>query len=115
MYNKVADSGEVVTQEQGFSIVGTHERAIATPLSPVCLNAIDSYPHRNQIFLVGRHQEIRQFVSSGLHQVKSVSSHCEMLHNGGHTSVWFGSVCFPGRLGNGGEAKVIVEYGGEIW
>jgi hypothetical protein len=32
-YNKVADSGDVVIEKQGFAIVDTHETAIATPLS----------------------------------------------------------------------------------
>jgi hypothetical protein len=33
VYKKVADSGDVVTQEQGFSIVDTHEPVIAMILS----------------------------------------------------------------------------------
>jgi hypothetical protein len=73
VYNKVADSSDVVTQEQGFSIVDTHEPAIAIPLLSFCLHTMDSYPHRSQIFLVGRHQEVRRFVSPGLHHVTSVS------------------------------------------
>jgi hypothetical protein len=63
---KVADSGDVVIQEQGFSIVDTHEPEIAMPLSslsPVCLYLMDSYSYRNQIFHVGRHQGVRRFVS----------------------------------------------------
>ena len=85
VYNKVADSGDVVIQKQGFSIVGTREPAFAMPLSPVCpsfhtmVQVPESY--RNQILLVGRHQEVRRFVSPGLHHVKSVGSHCGMLHN----------------------------------
>jgi hypothetical protein len=35
MYNKVADSGDVVTQKLGFSIVDTHGPVIAMPQSPV--------------------------------------------------------------------------------
>jgi hypothetical protein len=34
LYKKVADSGGMVMQKQGFSIFDTHEPAIATPLSP---------------------------------------------------------------------------------
>ena len=34
-----------------------------------------SYPHKNQIFLVGRHQEVRLFVLPGLHRITPVSSH----------------------------------------
>ena len=33
MYKKVADSGDVVIEKQGFSIVDIHEPALATPLS----------------------------------------------------------------------------------
>jgi hypothetical protein len=33
VYKKFADSGDAVTQEQGFSIVGTHESTIAKPQS----------------------------------------------------------------------------------
>ena len=53
-----ADSGDAVIQEQGFSIVDTHEPAIAMPVSPFCLHMIDSYPHGNEISLVGRHQGV---------------------------------------------------------
>jgi hypothetical protein len=49
----------VVIEKQGFSIVDTHGPAIAKPLSPCCLDTIDLYPHRNQIFLVGHHQGAR--------------------------------------------------------
>ncbi len=34
VYKKVADSGNLVIQRQGFSIVDTHEPAIAMPLFP---------------------------------------------------------------------------------
>jgi hypothetical protein len=87
-YNKVADSGDVVIQKQGFSIVDTHEPAIAIPLRFVFLH-MDSSPHRNQIFPVGRHQELRRFVSPGLHHITSVS-HCEMSRCERHTSTSFG-------------------------
>src|SRR6266404_1829955 len=80
MYKLVADSGEVVIQKQGFSIVGTHEPAIAMPLSPFCLQIMESYSYKNQIFPVRRHQGVRQFVSPGLHHIKSASSHCGTLH-----------------------------------
>jgi hypothetical protein len=33
VYNKDGDSNDVVMQEQGFSIIDTHEPAIAMPLS----------------------------------------------------------------------------------
>lgn len=66
MYNKVADLGDVVTREQGFSIFETHEPAIAMRLSPVRLHTMDSYSHRNKKFLVELHQEVRRFVSHGL-------------------------------------------------
>jgi hypothetical protein len=136
VYNKVADSGDVVIQKQDLSIFDTHEPATAVPPSPFGFKCIrwthhSSYPHRNQIFLVGRHQEVRRFVSPGLHHIKSVSSHCGMSHNERHTSIVFGSflpspatiLChqqafrtviewcrYPGRLGIGGEAKAVLEY-----
>jgi len=64
VYKKVAGSGGVVIQERGFSMFDTHEPAIAMPLSPYSLDAMNLYPHRNQIFLVGRHQEVRRFATS---------------------------------------------------
>jgi len=80
MYKKVADSGRVVIQRQGFSIVDTHEPAIAMPLSPTFLHMMESYSYKNEIYLEGRHQGVRRFVSPGLHHIKSVSSHCGALH-----------------------------------
>jgi hypothetical protein len=68
VYKGVADSGDAVIQEQGFSIIDTREPAIAMPV-PVCFHPMDLHPHRNQIFLVGRHQEVRQFTSPGLHHI----------------------------------------------
>ena len=60
---------------------------IATPLSPFCLRrVIDSYSHRNKIFLVGRHQEVRRSVSPGLHHITSVIG---MSRNEKHTSTSF--------------------------
>jgi hypothetical protein len=91
MYNKVADSGDVVIREQGFSIVGIHGPAIAMPQLPLCSHVIkikchempvDAYPHRNRIFLAGRRQEVRPCDSSGLHFIISVSgSNCGMSRN----------------------------------
>jgi hypothetical protein len=74
VYSKVSDSGDVVIQKQGFSIVDTHEPAIAMPLSPIWFHMMNTYRYKNQIFLVGRHQEVRRFVSPGLHHIKSVIS-----------------------------------------
>jgi len=111
VYNKVADSGDVAIQKQGFSIVGTREPAFAMPLSPVCpsvhimVQVPESY--RNQIFLVGRHQEVRRFVSPGLHHVKSVGSHCGMLHN------TYVDGDLLGLIPDGGstvKAKAVLEY-----
>jgi hypothetical protein len=90
VYNKVADSDDVVIEKQGFSIFDTHEPAIAKPRSPFCLHVTQIDSHRNQIFLVGRHQEVCRFVSPGLHHIMSVSSHGGMLHNERHTSTLFG-------------------------
>jgi hypothetical protein len=134
VYNKVADPGGVVIEEQGFSISDTLEPAIAMPLSPFCLHPMDFYLHRNQIFLVGRRQGVRQFELPDLHHIKSVSTHCGMLHNERHTTVvglchrspatilchckrseWQSiGVDIPGRLGNGGDARAVLKYGGEI-
>jgi hypothetical protein len=72
------DSGDVVTENQGFSIVGTHESGDTMPLSPFLLYMMDTYSYRNQNFLVGRHQEVLKYVDSpGLptsHQVSQVQS-----------------------------------------
>jgi hypothetical protein len=54
-----------------------HEPAIAKPLPLVFVHTMSSYPHKNQIFPVGRHQEVRRFVSPGLHHITSLS-HCGM-------------------------------------
>ena len=61
MYNEVANSGDVVIQKRGISIVDTHGSAIATLLCHVP----EIEPYRSRIFPVGRHQEVRRFVSSG--------------------------------------------------
>ena len=74
VHNKVADSGGVVIQEQGFSIVDTREPAIAMPLSPFCLH-LESQSHENQKFLVGRRQGVRRFVSPGLHHIHHAGQH----------------------------------------
>ncbi len=79
VYKKVADTGNVVIQRQAFSILNTNEPAIAMPLSSPCLH-FETYPYKNQIFLVGRHQGARRFVSPCLHHIKSVSSHWGTLH-----------------------------------
>jgi hypothetical protein len=81
MYNKVGDSGDVVIEKQGFSIVDIHEPALAMPLSPFCLHEIEPFSDRNQIFLVGHDQEVRRFDSPGLHHITPVSNYCEMSHN----------------------------------
>jgi hypothetical protein len=88
VYSKVAHSGDVAIQEQGLSIFDTYEPAIAMPLPLVFVHTMDSYPHRNQIFTVGRHREVRRFVSPGLHHITS-ESHCEMswLRKERHTSM----------------------------
>jgi hypothetical protein len=76
VYNKVADSVDAVIERLGFSIVDTHEPAIAIPLS-LFFHMVDMN-YKNEIFLVGRHQGVRRFVSPGLHMhhIKPVSSHC---------------------------------------
>ena len=74
VYKLIADSGDVEIEKPGFSIVDTREPAIAMPLYPSFFH-IPSYPYKNQILLVGRHQGVCRFVSPGLHHIKSVSSH----------------------------------------
>ena len=67
MYEQVIDSGDVVIQEQGFSIVDKHEPAIAISLSLFFLlfvDILDTSSYRNRLFLIGRRQEVRRFVSS---------------------------------------------------
>jgi hypothetical protein len=92
VYKKVAGSGGVVIEKQGFSIVDTHEPAIAMPLHAFLQEESDIHIslYRNQIFPVGRHQGVRLFVSPGLHHITSVSSHCGMSRNERHTSIRFG-------------------------
>jgi hypothetical protein len=43
VYNEVADSGDVVTEKQDFSIFDTHEPMTAVPLppGPFCLHTVD--------------------------------------------------------------------------
>jgi hypothetical protein len=92
VYKKVEDSGNVVIEKQGFSIVDIREPALAMPLLPFSLHEMEP-SHRNQIFLVGHHQEVRRFDSPGLHHITPVSNHCEMSHNDHerHTSILFSS------------------------
>jgi hypothetical protein len=73
--SKVGDSGDVVIEKQGFSIVDTHEPAIAKHPSPFFSETIDSYTHRGQIFRVERRQEVRRFGSPGLHHITPVSDY----------------------------------------
>ncbi len=42
---------------------------------------MEPYVHKNQIYLVGRHQGVRRFVSPRLHHIKSVGYHCGTLRN----------------------------------
>jgi hypothetical protein len=89
--NKVADSGDVAIQEQDFSIFDTREPAIAMPQSPIFSNQEDAWPHKNRIYLVGRHQEVCRFAPPGLHHITSVScSHWGVLHKVRHTSTVVG-------------------------
>ena len=67
---KVADSGVVTIQEQHSFIFDTREPAIAMLQSSVCQNQENEWPHINQIFRVGRHQEVRRFPPPGLHRIK---------------------------------------------
>jgi len=41
VYKKAAETGGVVIQKQGFSIVGKREPAIATLLPPFCLQCME--------------------------------------------------------------------------
>ena len=70
VYKKVGDSDDVVIEKQGFSIVDTHEPAIAISLLSLCLHTIDC-PHGNQIFSVGRHRGVFRFDRPGLHHITS--------------------------------------------
>lgn len=65
--------------EQGFSIVDIHEPIIAMLPPSIFLHTMDSHPHRNKIFLIGRHQEVRQLDTHGLHCITSVSHHCGIV------------------------------------
>ena len=91
--------------------------------SPFLRHSMDSYLHRNQIFLVGRRQEVRRFVSAGLHYIASISSHCKISRNVKHTPTSFSFGIFVSLLivchlqANGdllgsmfkGEAKTVLE------
>jgi hypothetical protein len=135
VYKKVADSDDVVIRKQGFSTVGIRVPGIAISLSHLCLYIMDPYSYRGQIFLAERHQGVRRFVSPGLRHITPVSSHCRMSRNERHTSSFSGlfppslatilchqqsperrsiGIDIQGRLVNGGEAKAVLEYGGEI-
>jgi hypothetical protein len=92
VYNKVADSSDVVIQEQLFSIVDTHEPAIAMHPHAFLREESDIPSYRNQIFPEGYHQGVRRFVSHGLHHITSVSGHCGMSRDERFTSTSFGSV-----------------------
>jgi hypothetical protein len=94
VYNKVGDSGDVVIEKQGFSIVDTHGPAIAKSLTPFCSEKIDFYTRRDQICPIGHHREVRRFGSPGLHRITPVSSHYGVSRNERHTSILFGSF-FP--------------------
>jgi hypothetical protein len=121
VYNKEADPSDVVIEKQGFSTFDTHEPAIAMSLSTLCLNSmpVDPVSHRNEIFLLGRHQEVCRFVSSGLVH----TSHQSVVIPGCHamkdirrlgSDRFFAiskpserrsiGINIPGRLGNGGDA-----------
>ena len=85
VYNKVADVGDVVIRIRGFSIVDTRERAIAISLLSLCFEMMNPYPHKSQIFLVERHQEVGRSVDSlDLHYITSVVS-LQMSRNERHT------------------------------
>ena len=68
VYKQVAGSGDVVIEEQRFSIFNTHEPAVTMPLSSlwICLQTMDTHSCRNQIFLEGGRRGVRRFVSPGL-------------------------------------------------
>jgi hypothetical protein len=136
VYNKVADSGDVVIEEQGFSIDDTRELAIAMPLSAVWDYNMDmdmdmdmDSQYKNRIFLVGRHQGVRRFGSPGLHHNTPVSSHwgyCVMRDIRRFCLVRslrqlpirktfrMVEIDIRGRLGNGGDARAVLECGGEV-
>ena len=79
VYNKVAVADDVVIEKQGISIFDTHEPAIAMPL-PSFYRILHTSSYKNQILLVGRHQEVRRFSLLGLHHITliRVSSHWDV-------------------------------------
>jgi hypothetical protein len=87
--NKVADSGDAVIEKQGFSIFDRHGSAVAMPLRSFFLRMTDTSSCRNQILVVGRHQEVRRFVSSGLHHITSVSHGCRAMRKTYIDFLWF--------------------------
>ena len=75
VYNKVAVSGDVAIEKQDLSTVDTHGPATAMHVHAILQKESDIRSYRNRIFPVGRHQEVCQFVSPGLHHIISVSRH----------------------------------------
>jgi hypothetical protein len=70
MYKEVADSGDVVIQKRGISIVDTREPTAAILLSPFGNTIVETMEsHRNRIFPIGLHQGVHRFVSPGLRHV----------------------------------------------
>ena len=75
LYNKAADPGDVVIRKQHFAIVDTRGRVTATPVSVL---PTSDHEDKNRILGVGHHQGGRRLISTGLHHIESVSSHCRM-------------------------------------
>ena len=79
---RAADSGDVVTQKQGLSIVGTRVPAIATTLSSFsCLHLRilsrgdpETGPYKNQILLGGRRQAAHRLLPHALNRIESAGS-----------------------------------------
>jgi hypothetical protein len=85
VYNRVADSGDVVMQKRDLSIVDTRVPEIATTPAPFSRRNeknpdIDICPHINRILSGGRHLGGRRLSPPDLHHIESASrSRWEMI------------------------------------
>jgi hypothetical protein len=129
VYSRVADSGGVVMQKPGLSIVGTRVPAIATTLSAFSHRNqrnpdVDIGPHRNGIFLGGRHLGGRRLLPPDLHHIESASSRWEDDVSPQQNtyidctdvrdrlpSTSFRNLNDPQRLGNDGEMRTRLKVG----
>ena len=79
-------------QKQCVAIFDTHELANAISLRLLLYHGANVPSCRSQIFLVGRRQGVRRFVSPGLHYIKVSKQSLQDVHIERHASTSFGSI-----------------------